>query len=578
MADYYPQARVRLVIRFDEFDATNTPEPPKKPPQLRTGKDDPQLNVTERTTRTGGSILLLEPKGQGSQIGPSATQVVSKDGRTHVIDGVVPITANHARNGIRIADTLKLTIPFGDFPFDPRLVRSCGVEYFLGTVKAEDFYADVSGADRFDGAAPPLNMLPDFFTDSRGRERSNLRFQGWVDDWKASFTEDGEPTINLDCTDETRLLIDQDAPPKLTINPDVELDRAIANYLANFPQFRGFAVQYRPTEATRPILKDVFAKTAFKPTLGPAPNGGGKLSVWDYFTDVCGAVGHVCYVDLQFLSDGSAVPVIVIQRPRTLYGARFSGRSDDPYTGRILPSGRELLARTFVYGINTLSLDLSRKFSRYAPQNIEVRCYAPKQKKTLVVRYPDEKDKRQKHLLTGDQAEQKWEVIRVQGISDEATLRVIAQGVYEQRMRNELGATITTKELASLGGSNNDPDVFDMMAGDTVEIEVARETEAANTIVTIENQASVRAEEFLVSLGYSEELATAYGIAVKNLHFPTSFRVRQIATDWIKEEGVTVTIEACNYLEVKSDRELPAGEEQDPDTAATAEPERVTVE
>jgi hypothetical protein len=573
---FYPQARLSLAIRFEEFQAKDTPKPPTKPPQLRKGTGDPQLDVVSRTTRDGNDVLHLEAKGS-TQIGPCATAKTSDDDRTHHVDGIIPLTAQHCRNGIRVADTLKCTIAFADFPFDPRLVRSCGVEFYFGTVKAEDFAAAVDGQLRMDGTQS-LHMLPNEWVDARGRPRSNLRFQGWADDWNLEMTEDGAPVVSLECTDQTRLLIDQAAPPKLVIGDTKPLDQAIADYLANFPQFRGFAVQYRPTNASAPTLKTAFAVTAYKPEgMGPpAGGGGGKLAVWDYITDVCGAVGQMVFIESVVLTTGDAVPVVVIQRPMTLYGSRFTRRVDDPYVGRILPSGRDLSARTFTYGSNVLHLQMNRKFSKYEPTNIEVRSYDCRQKKTLVVRYPDAKDDRQKKLLPGNEAEQKWEVVKVQGIVDLPTLRTVAQGVYEQRMRCELGVHAHTADLCSLGGDNDDPDVLDMMAGDNVEIEVDRDRTGLNSIVSIEGFKADDAAGFLKALGYSNEIAAAYAKAASNLNFPTTFRVRAVTYEWKSDENPEVDIELVNYLEVKAEKQLPQGEEQDPDPLPETQPDLVT--
>lgn len=567
---YYPNARCRFYIRFEEFEKKDTPEPPKKPPQLRDGKGNPELDVVDRD-----GVLLLEAKGAGSQDGPTVAQPSSSDGLTHVVDGVIPVAATLCRNGIRIADTLKLSLNFADFPFDPRLIRSVGIEFFLGTVPEADFQRAVEGEASEEGQNP-LAMIGDTFTDRRGRLRSNLRFQGWVDDWSADFEEEDSPLVSMDCTDSTRILIDEDAPPKLVIAAGTPLVRAIADYLSNFPQFRGIGVAYRPVGGQQPVLKDAFAVSAFKPELGPSPNGGGKLTVWDYITDVCGAVGHIVNIETVMLADGSFVPVIIVRRPRTLYAAKFAGRPDDPFTGRILPTGRELAARTFIFGRNLLSLSLSRKFSRYQPQNIEVRCYVPKDKKCLVVRYPQKED-RQKSLKPGDQAEQKWETIRVDGIGDEKTLRALAQGIYEQRQRNELAVSARTKNLASYGGGNFDPDALDIQSGDTVEVEVDRSKEEANTIVAVEDAAATRAREFLKSLGFSDELATTYERASRNLNFPTSFRVRQLSVEWDITEGVSLNLECVNFLEVRSDVELPEGEEVEPTDTPSNEPEQVEV-
>lgn len=571
---YYPAARVRLHIRLEDFGATDTPTPPTKPPQLRDGQGDPALSVKEETSRDGASFLILAAKS--GQLGVMASQSESNDQRTHTIEGVVPVNVAHARNGIRIADTLRATFMKEDFPFDPRLIRSCGVEYYLGCVTPEDFSSAVAEGKRFNDGQPSLAMIPDSWIDSRGRTRSNLRFQGWVDEWSLEAADGSAQTVTIECTDQTRLLIDQPAPPKLTIGTAEPIDRAIANYLANFPQYEGFGVQYRPTSATnRPTLKDVLAKSAFKPTLGPSPNGGDKLAVWDYVTDICGACGHVCYVDVEFKPDGSAIPVVVIQRPRTLFGEKFSGRENDPFTGRRLPNGREVIARTFTYGINVIGFSMSRKLSCYDPQSIEVRCWSPRLKKTLVARFPlpakkGGDPKTPKKLAPGNTADQKWEVVRVQGIEDEATLRLIAQSVFEQRRRNELTVNISTKNLGSLGGSNMDPDVLDLMASDVIEMETRQFDEDEVDFQALDPAAH------LEQLGYSPDLAQAYARASANQNFPTSFRVRQMATTWSRDEGVAIDIEGCNYMEVEID--LPNDEEQTADTSGSPEPEQITVE
>lgn len=569
---YYPSARVRLSVRFEEFEATDTPTPPTKPPQLRAGKGEPQLDIVVKN-----GILLLQPFGGGDDIGPGAVQTTSKDARTFDIDGIVPNQASLSRNGVRTADTLELTIPFSNLPFDPQVMRAIGVEFYLGTVTEEDYQRGINGELGANGF--PRNMIPDTYTDARGRMRSNMRFQGWVDEWENSFDADGEPVVNLQCTDYTRVLIDQLAPPKLVIGADVQLSQAIAEYLANFPQFRGVGVQYLPVGAEQPMLKDVFAKGAFgKLTLGPSPQGNDKLNAWDYVTDVTRATGHICHVENTVLDDGSNVPTIVIQRPRTLVAGKFSGREDDPFTGRILPSGRELLARTFVYGKNVTAFGVSRKFAKLAPTAIEVRCFSSKVKKTLVARFPIEKDKRDKKLAPGDQAEQKWDVVTVDGIDDEATLRAIAQGVYESQGRGELVGTISTKNMASFGGGNPDPDILDIQAGDQIELEMHKDLDAPNTVVSIQDAQGARAAEFLIQKGFSKEIADAYGKAKANIFFPTSYRVREMGIDWDVSEGVSIDIEATNYASAARDTlKLPDGEEHEPSAASKGAPERVEV-
>lgn len=567
---YYVGAKCRLIVRFDDFGASDVPEPPKKIPQLRKGKGEPELEIVERD-----GLLVLTAKGAGTPSkSPTSAQGSSSDGRTHVIEAVIPIRMSVSRNGIRTADTASMEFRFGDLPFDPRVVRACAVEGYLGTFTVEEYQRGIVGE------GTTLNVIPDTFLDDAGNQRSNLRFQGWVDEWETEFPEEGEPIVRLECTDNTRLLIEQDAPPKLVVAADVPIDRAVAEYLANFPQFRGIAVEYRPAGEEIPTLKDALSTTAFKAKTGPAPGGGGssKLTVWDYITDVIGTLGHTVRFDGVLVSGGETIPTVIIQRARTLYGEAFTGRPGDAFTGRILPSGRKVLNRLFVYGRNILEMRFRRKFARVASINIEVRCYHSSRKKTLVARYPLKGD-RQRKLLPGDQADEKWMVIRVRGVKDEKTLRIIAQNLYESIARNELECSFSTKNLGSFGGGNLDPDALDCLPGDTIEVEVNRETDAWNTVVGIEEQVATRAQDFLTELGYSAELAKAYAEAVSNIGFPTSFRVRTLVLDWDSEaEGITLDFETINFLEVRADKSLPEGEEPKPEDSAGVEPVRVEVE
>jgi hypothetical protein len=575
---YFPRARVQLIVRFEDF-ATGTPPPapPAKPPQLRAGKGADASPVLQVNQEGNAFVLVLPGEGRG---GTPQQQISSADNRTHVLEGIIPITATLSRNGIRTADTLTLSLRYRDLPIDPRTVRACGVRFVLGTISEDDYVrelggrpsASTSGATAED--AVPLAAIPDEFTDEQGNSRSNIRFEGWVDDWQVELPEEDEPTVTLECTDNTRLLIEQDAPAKLTVGEDGPIDRAVAEYLANFPQFRGLAVEYRPAGSDVPQLGKALAKTAFRPKLGPAPAGGAsgggggtaKLSVWDYLTDIAGALGLIVRLE------GTT---IILQRARTLYSSKFSGRPDDPFTGRILPSGREILRRLFVYGRNILDQEFSRKFTRAAAMNVEVRCYSGKRGLTLVGRHP-QKDQRQGRPLPGDASDEKWIVHTVSGIEDEATLRAIAQGIYESLGRSELAVKFTTRDLASYGGGNSDPDLLDLQAGDAVDIEIARDAEGTSTPGQVEQSLSERAAEFLQQLGYEDAFAAAYGAAIGQIGFPSTFRVKTVGFDWDHEEGVQISIECVNYLEVRRDGDLPNGEEVEPST--TASPQPVTVQ
>lgn len=579
---YFPRAKVKLIVRFEDFGA-HTPPTPQKPPHLRGGKsvdNKSKLQVTK-----DGSGWRIGPAPDGTKRGGAPqVQTSSSDGRTFVIDRVIPVRATLLRNGVRVADTLSLTLRYLDFPFDPRTVRSCAVQFYLGTLTEAQYRDEISGASRV--------VLPETFTDNRGRSRSNLRFEGWVDEQSDEWDDDGEPLVTLECTDNTRLVLDQEAPPKLTVAADQPIDKALANYLANFPQCSGLTVEYRPEGATIPTLKTALAKTAYRPQLGPPPSGGAggasggggaaggggsKLMVWDYLTDVAGALG------LSIRMEGRKV---ILQRPRTLYASKFEGRPDDPFTGRILPDGRNVTARLFVYGQNVTSFGFKRKFSKFSATNVEVRCFSAKQGKTLAARFPGaKKGDRQPNPKPGDANDEQWKVITVNGIEDEATLRAIAQGVYESIGRNEFSGRFSTKNLASFGGGPEDPDVLDCQAGDAIELEVARAVDGQTTVGAAADKIANRAQSYLTQLGFDADLAGAYAKAVSKIGMTGTYRVKTLSIDWESdtesggEQGaVTLDFEVVNFLEVRASKNLPAGEEIEPTAKGNATPDIVRVE
>lgn len=555
---YYPSARARLIIRFEDYGAADVPAPPGKKAQLRKGNKDPGVDL-DVFQIADGSYVLLSPGDDPDSVGGPQQQYASDDGRTQVLDAVIPISATLQRMGVRKASKMQLEIEYRDLPIDPRAVRSCAIEYYLGTVQPDDFARGIAGETSYDrvpsaNVALPLNVIPDEWVDAAGKRRTNLRFQGWVDEWEADWPEGDVPVVRLECTDNSALLADQDAPPQLGVGVNERLDRAVAEYLSNFPQMRGMRVVYLPqgSGVEVPVLKEALSATKFVPKNGPTVAGGGtsKINVWDYLTDVVGSVGHM----LRF--DGVSV---IIQRARTLYAGGDVGirRDDDPFQGRTLVDGRRLERRLMLYGRNILDMRFTRSFVKTAPFNVEVRSYYPTRKKTLVSRYPTDVAKRNKDLKPGNSSEEKWHVVRVRGISSQDVLDLVAQNYYEQVQRNELVAQITTKNLASFGGGNADPDLLDLRAGDDIEVEVLRDPTGNSTVTEIQDRIKSSAADYLMQLGYDSDFAQAYQRVVDNIGFPTLFKVRDGTLDWDREEGVVIDMTVVNYVEIRADNVLP---------------------
>lgn len=569
---YYVSWKARLIIRLEEFGQgvlkTRVPQTISK--NLKGIKADrTPLKVVPDPDVPGRFLLMSDGAGQGKTKGTIAGDS-SADQLTQVVSGIIPRKFDWKQNGFRTADELTLQVRWIDFPIDPRCVRSCAVAFYLGTMTAVEYAQGIRGITRGDAfgagvanAAEPLNVVADAYLDGSGNRRSNLRFTGWVDKWKMSWSDD-EPYVEFQCRDNTQLLLNQLAPTQLVLGMKDPIDKAIATYLSNFPQFAGLTVEYRGDPGGQPPkLEGTLAGTAFRPQLGPQPGkgSGDDLVVWDYLTDVCGSIGHVVRLD------GNAV---IVQRAATVLHGSASPRADDPYTGRSLPSG-SFPTRAFIFGRNVKSLDISRDFAGQETKNIEVRCYSPRRKQVMVARYPT-KDARIATSTPGDaRAENKWSVVRVAGIEDQAVLQQIAEDVYHGRNRNEIEVVLKTENFASFGGGNEDPDLLDLKPGDAVEILVDRANPGA--IATTEQSLSAQGanEEHLRQLGFSKEFCSAYAKAYADAGFQRLYRVREMSVSGEagSDTGVSFEIRAGNFVQARGDV-APTPPGQKPAASSTA--------
>jgi hypothetical protein len=571
---YYPCWKVRLTVRLEEFNDSGTPRAKKKLVTQLKGKKpsrDGALKVGPDPSAPSGTTRYLLNPATAAADAPQDVQK-SADNLTFRLGSIIPRKLTWKANGIREADQVTFEAKYLDFPFDPRVIRSIAVEVYVGTVTAKDFALGIGGELRTslsgnpqDGE--PLNVVPDNYLDANGIQRSNLRFQGWVDVLEHEWPDEDEPFVNFQCRDNTTLLIDQDAASMLAIDDQKGIAEATAVYLSNYPQFAGLAVEYRPAGVEVPKLGDALAGTAFKPHIGPTPTkqggaAGSKLSVWDYLTDMCGAIGHICKVEGTTL---------VLQRARTATSHGGGQRPTDPFRHRD-HDGVAMDRRTLIYGRNLKSMKCGRKYSKTTPQSIECRCYSQKRKKTLVARFPEVAASPKGPILPGDdRAESRVQVVRIAGVEDDKAMRIIAQSWYETLGRGELNFHLKTKSLGSWGGGNEDTDLLDVQPGDAIDVYIHRdEVDELCTANNIEAVMLVQqsAERFLLKMGYPADFAKAYAQAYQAVGYQTTFVVRGFSCDCNLEDGITLDYEVVNYVSVRADVTLPEGEEQPSDTPA----------
>lgn len=563
--DFFPSAKVRLIIRLEEFsrDFLRGKAPPKSPLKMKGSKAvRAPSRVVEDTDEYGVRVYRLVPNNLvGATSGAGQAQSGSSDGLTQEVGGIIPVQATWRQTGIRQGDTLSLSLRWADFPFDPRVVRTCAVEYFLGTVTPQDFAQGVGGASRSQGfkgvqspdTGQPLMLVPDQYVDAQGRARTNLRFQGWVDKFQLALNDD-DPIVKLECSDNTILFAKATVPPDYSLDKTLPIDEAIAAYLSAFPRFAGIGVKYLPVvdRSDVPKLKGIISKAATVPHLGPPPSKGGSpgvgesLSVWDFLTDICAAIGHTIRVE------GLDV---VVQKVVSLVAGSAPRRAADPYEGRSTPAG-DFPVRALIYGQNCESVEFSHEYTRKEAKNIEVRAWDPgRNPKLMVAKFP----KAAQRVTTagpGDgKVDQDWLVKIVSGISDQKTLDVIAENLYHSRGRTELEVAVKTCDVASYGGDGLDPDLLDMKAGDTFDVLLDRTGDVQSTGTELESAlTSMQLNQKLMgSLGYSDEFASAYAKAYTDADFQRAFRLAEMTAEWSPEDGISLELRGRNYLETRLD-------------------------
>jgi hypothetical protein len=463
-----------------------------------------------------------------------------------------------------------MSIRFIDCPIDPRTIRSIAVEFYLGTVSSDVAAAQISGsrsgtgAPGTDNTAEPADLLPATYTDTHGNPRTNLRFQGWVDKWRPTWS-DGQPVIQIECTDNTRMLVLLQAPAKMNIDTTKPLDEAIANYLAAFPSLEGLAVQYRPQGTTPPTIGKVVTKASIRSGRGQplrrngSPNGTEKMTVWDHLTDTCRALGHAIFVD------GSTV---VIQRVRSLTSSAIEPRATDPFVPRTLADGTVLHTRRMEWGRNLEGLDIERDFTVRPPCNISVRGYDSDTKKVLVERFPLAADAQVYAIPGNTTPDQKWLEFNIGGgIKDPIVLREFAQEIYENLGRQEIAISCVTHNFSSFGGGNLDPDILDLKFGDAVQVVFNRE-DFYGTLNELQQDLDSVAlnSKYMQDAGFPKDFSDAYARAYTNAGFQDKYRVHQVevsgsAPTTDDDGGVKIELKLVNYVEVTSDAKLAAGEE-----------------
>jgi hypothetical protein len=565
MAVYRPSLIVNLKLKFDD---------------RLTIADSPAPETVEG--RLEGRIT------QGVRVPqPLVTQAVDvatgQDQITWVM-ARIPKQGGFEKPGYRQAGKFSFTFDFRDLPIDPRTVRAAAVEVHVGVVSDADFAAGMRGERYANGT---LKSVLQSRVDGAPNAET-LRMVGTVDEWQVDHSASSSE-VTLSGRDLRGILLDTPIAPNGvkpqqfwdSIDTSQDIQAVVVQVLQYNPLFDDIQVVTNPEDwpngkLPSPGAKDIVprhrkgAKGQRAGGIGSAPaeSSGSNLNFWDVITQFCFLVGAIPYFQgtQLMLRPSSTVfdklrgPIDPVRNPTPFKEGQV--REIDALSGMVISP--PLRTRRIVYGRDVTSLSFQRKFGGWKKPK-RVRCIAVDsdsgkigvQKLVTGLWPPDSAIKAQKTGVSAGKDRSVSDIVNipVPGIKDEKRLAEIAQAIYNEMGRSEIGGEIETVNLASFGGDARDPDLLRLEPGDGVELLVDTSATGAKNPNTNSFGDSVRrsyeeqVSEIQQRLGDANLarviVATARGQVAELQRF---FRVETVKFSWGAHDGVKLSFSFQNYV------------------------------
>lgn len=560
MPNYIPSCVVNLTLKFDD-----------------------RLTIADDVGAISAQEGLEQPNKAATP--KQAQPLILNKGAVSSVVARVPKSASIERPGIRQAGKWSMVFDFAELPIDPRTIAAASVEIHMGTITPSNFAKGMAGRETDGSRLSVLRTL----TTSGTPNLETLRMVGTVDEWVVYHNDSGS-VAELSGRDFRGVLLDT----PINTDPEVEkqvidsldlsqpIHKVVIQILSFHAYFAGFTVLANaadwpngqipaPGGLEKVPRHRKGAKGKRKSGRGTPPgssNSGGNLSYWDLITRFCYLVGAVPYMDVQ--------GQIVIRPGKTVYD-RLAGPADPetnptPFRGgrtrnRDAESGAaispELRVRRMLYGRDTESITFSRKFAGPAkPRVVRVFCWDPNSGKAggamVFGLWPPREDKPKPTKSAPGKAPAQEEIVnvRVSGITDKEQLTQIAESIFNQTARGEMGGTVSTPNLGSFGGDNTDPDLLSLMPGDGVELlhDVRSLRSGAPLVSTLTDHYRKSFAEAVADiktlLGKDDNIArvivaTSRGQINELQRF---FLVTTTKFVWTDESGIKISFDFTNYV------------------------------
>lgn len=495
--------------------------------------------------------------------------------------------------GHTAAATWNMVFDYRELPIDPRTIVASTVEIHLGTVSATDFVLGMAGEYR-----PGIRRSILQTRDLQGLPiNDNLLVVGPVDTWSVEHGESGAE-VHLEGRDLRGLLLDSPlvsthdtfdyGPTRVTrrrrrdtilsrLNPKeniIDLVRQILkehetlNALPDAEKVRvvGYPEEWPNGEILSPGIGSHIPRHR-RGASGAGSNPGAassNLNFWDIITRYCTLVGAIP----RFVGR-----TLEIRYAPTLYSMISGANERIPFAGRQPRMNADETFRTvrgLVYGRDIDSMKLTRKYSgNNKPKTVRIICVnqsaTDRGRGQLMeaVWPPRNAREARREGLAGTNTElrdyiggsESGEVLNIpiRGIHNQEQLVTIARAYYEQIGRNEMTGEVSMAKLASLGGTNADPDMLRLRVGDPIEllVDASRLSTSSPIVSTLNRTAQLPFSEAVREVQqylHDENLcraivASARGNIMGVLRY---YRVSGIDFDW-SNEAVSVKADIHNY-------------------------------
>lgn len=461
---------------------------------------------------------------------------------------VIPRSCGYEANSYRLADTFDVEFDAARFPFHRDDIRSmsCEIHIFERESMADDITVMV------DGHTPQV--------------------VGRVESPELEMGEDGR-TFSLDGKDYTEALITVKWPPGKTVavggtlldtvqglvDEATDAKRRGRYLVCKYIEAEGEGMQARPfgfyenvprvdAGGVPVLVKTKKAKGGKK--VGPRVKAIGTkakgltwpegLTMWDVIVDLCALSGKRVFVrGLEVIISAPADLVQPAEVTTAAQPARERAQSGGIFAalGKAPVELNQPGVYHMAYGRNITDLKISgHTAGERTPQQI-VKCYDKVSRKTLIGKFP---------AVRGD-TDPEANVLLTHNM-DQAACDERAETIWHEIARGESTLEFETRDLTDLGELS----LLEMRAGDSIRIDhdPLHRDELAK-------MSSSERFEYLIAAGFADGVARAVASNFDSLErWNRVYYVTNVSVDWDASSGVTIKVQAANYLGQRATEQL----------------------